>query len=102
VCVWVYVWCVCVCVVCVCVCVVCVWSGRGLCDEFITRPNESYRGASSCVFCKPEELGGFGSRLGRSTLRGGGGGVPSICKMYDFFFLKAGGRQYVLCSFLGT
>jgi hypothetical protein len=24
-------------------CVCCVWSGRGLCDELITRPGESYR-----------------------------------------------------------
>jgi len=35
-----------VCFVCVCVCVcVCVFvlSGRGLCDELITRPEESYR-----------------------------------------------------------
>jgi hypothetical protein len=34
--------CGCVCV-CVCVCVCCVLSGRGLCDEQITRPEESYQ-----------------------------------------------------------
>jgi hypothetical protein len=33
----------CVCVVCVCVCVCDVLSGRGLCDELIARPEESYR-----------------------------------------------------------
>ena len=26
-----------------CLCECCVWSGRGLCDELITRPEESYR-----------------------------------------------------------
>jgi len=31
-------------------CECCVLSGRGLCDELITRPEESYRlGASLCV-----------------------------------------------------
>jgi hypothetical protein len=42
-------------------CECCVLSGRGLCDELITRPEESYR--VWCVFCviqKPQELGGVG------------------------------------------
>ena len=40
--------CVCVCGVCVCVCV----SGRVLCDELVTRPEESYR--LCCVVCDLE------------------------------------------------
>jgi hypothetical protein len=32
---WMFVYCVC--------CVCCVLSGRGLCDELINRPEESYR-----------------------------------------------------------
>jgi hypothetical protein len=32
----------------------CVLSGRGLCDGFITRPEESY-GASLCVIKKPRK-----------------------------------------------
>jgi hypothetical protein len=40
-------------------CECCVLSGRGLCDELITRPEESYR--LWCVVCdleKPQEWGG--------------------------------------------
>jgi hypothetical protein len=37
-------------------CVCCVLSGRGLCDELITRPeNPTDCGASSCVTKKPRE-----------------------------------------------
>ena len=41
-------------------CECCVMSGRGLCDELITRPEESYRlcDASSCVIWKPQEWEG--------------------------------------------
>ena len=41
-------------------CECCVLSGRGLCDELITRPEESYR--LWCVVCdleKPQEWGGY-------------------------------------------
>jgi len=34
--------------------VVCVWPGKGLCDELITRPEESYR--LWCVVCDLETL----------------------------------------------
>jgi hypothetical protein len=41
----------------------CVLSGRGLCDEMITRPEESYRlGASLCVIKKPRKRGGHSPR----------------------------------------
>jgi hypothetical protein len=41
----------------------CMLSGRGLCDELITRPEESYRpGASLCVIKKPCERGGHSPR----------------------------------------
>jgi hypothetical protein len=59
-------------------CVCCVLSGRGLCDELITRSEESYRlwsvdvcdrerrcvlsGASMCVITKPRERGGHSPR----------------------------------------
>jgi hypothetical protein len=33
-------------------CVYCVLSGRGLCDELITRPKESYRLARRCVWSR--------------------------------------------------
>jgi hypothetical protein len=37
----------------------CVLSGRGLCDDLITRPEESYdSGASLCVITKLRERGG--------------------------------------------
>jgi len=44
-------------------CECCVLSGRGLCDELITRPEESYR-LWCFVVCdlKPCELGGPGPR----------------------------------------
>ena len=38
-------------------CVCCVFSGRGLCDELITRPEEYYQ-LWHCVITKPRELGG--------------------------------------------
>ena len=42
-------------------CECCVSSGRGLCDELITRPEESTDcGASLCVIEKPRECGGPG------------------------------------------
>ena len=42
-------------------CDCCVLSGRGLCDELITRPEESYRlcGASLCVIKKSRMRGGY-------------------------------------------
>ena len=45
-------------------CECCVLSGRGLCDELITRPEESYRlwCVVMCVIQKPQELEGHGSR----------------------------------------
>jgi len=36
-------------------CECCVLSGRGLCVELITRPEESYRLWSLCVIWKPQE-----------------------------------------------
>ena len=39
-------------------CEFCVLSGRGLCDELITRPEESF-----CVVEELQERGGLGSRL---------------------------------------
>jgi hypothetical protein len=45
-------------------CMYCVLSGRGLCDELITRPKESYRcGASLCVIKKPRGRGDQSPRL---------------------------------------
>jgi hypothetical protein len=46
---WMFVWCEC-----------CVLSGRGLCDELTTRPEESYRlwCVVVCDLEKPQELGG--------------------------------------------
>jgi hypothetical protein len=42
-------------------CDCCVWSGRGLCDELITRPEESYR--LWCItVCDPQEWGGHDPR----------------------------------------
>ena len=39
-------------------CECCVFSGRGLCDGLITRPEESYRVCLSlCVISKPQQLG---------------------------------------------
>jgi hypothetical protein len=45
-------------------CVCCVLSGRGLCDELITRTEESYRRWSVfvCVIKKPRERGGHSPR----------------------------------------
>jgi hypothetical protein len=44
-------------------CVSCVLSGRGLCDELITRPEESYKcGVSLCVIKKSRERGGHSPR----------------------------------------
>jgi hypothetical protein len=41
----------------------CVLSGRGLCDELITRPEEFYRlGASLCVIKNPRGRGGYSPR----------------------------------------
>jgi hypothetical protein len=49
---WMYVCCVC-----------CVFSGRGLCDELITHPEESYRlWQSLCMIKKPREWGGHRPR----------------------------------------
>jgi hypothetical protein len=43
--------------------VCCVLSGRGLCDELITRPEESYRlWRIVCVIKKPRERGGHSPR----------------------------------------
>jgi hypothetical protein len=40
-----------------------VLSGRGLCDELITRPEKSYRlGVPLCVITKPGERGGHSPR----------------------------------------
>jgi hypothetical protein len=38
-------------------CVCCVLSGRGLCDELITRPEKSYRHGVSCVIKNPRGRG---------------------------------------------
>jgi hypothetical protein len=44
-------------------CVCCVLSGRGLCDEMITRPEiPTDCGASLCVIKKPRERGGHKPR----------------------------------------
>ena len=47
-------------------CECCVLSGRGLCDELITRPEESYRlwCVAVCDLEKPQEWGGHSPRLG--------------------------------------
>ena len=46
-------------------CECCVWSGRGLCDELITSPEESYRLVRRCVwsrnFVNEEALGHWGA-----------------------------------------
>jgi hypothetical protein len=44
-------------------CVCCVFLGRGLCDELITRRGEPYRiGATLCVITEPREWGGHSPR----------------------------------------
>jgi hypothetical protein len=56
-------------------CECCVLSGRGLCGELITRPEESYR--LWCVVCDPEttqnprEWGGGQGPLGGYGTKGG-------------------------------
>jgi len=59
-----------ICLVCVCVCVCCLLSGRGFCDELITRPEESYR-LWCIVECGLEtsRMSRTWPALGRSALR---------------------------------
>jgi len=46
-------------------CESCVLSGRSLCDELITRPEESYRlGAPLCEIKKPRTRGGYSPARG--------------------------------------
>jgi len=52
-------------------CECCVLAGRGLCDELITRPEESYR-QWCVVVCDleiPHEWGGHSTSLGCNTTR---------------------------------
>jgi hypothetical protein len=82
-------------------CVCCVLSGRGLCDELITRPEESYR-LWYVVVCDLETsrmrrawpaLGRSATERGKEGKRGGGSQFQlhicnvSFCIMCDFFRL---------------
>ena len=53
-------------------CECCVLSGRGLCDELITHPKESYR--LWCVVCDLENLKAEKAMASVGLLRHGGGG----------------------------
>jgi len=77
-------------------CECCVLSGRGLCDELITRPEESYR-LWCVVVC---ELKSWGRR--GPWPHGGGGGVvavaPKTYKMFTFNPSRAKSRSTIfLC-----
>jgi hypothetical protein len=73
-------------------CECCVLSGRGLCDELITRPEESYR--LWCVICDLENLKNEEAmtRVGSQLHRGGdtslnlfSGVLSVILRLFNFF-----------------
>jgi len=58
----------------------CVLSGRGLCDELITRPEESYRLARRCVWCR-----NLANEEALVHWEGGGAVAPKISTMEHAF-----------------
>jgi len=79
-------------------CECCVLSGRGLCYELITRPEESYR-LRCVVVCGLENTYLVNEEEGQGPLRGYGAKREKSVQKY-YIFYNIGSSLFKLCSLL--